>query len=58
MSKGLQEVARTQIAEDASEISRLVRTVLVDGRVSKSMRERLAAILDRSQRISRNSEGL
>lgn len=52
----LKEIARNQVTEDATEISGIVRCALRDIRMGAELRERLAAVLERSDRIARNSE--
>jgi hypothetical protein len=47
---------RRGIEEDAAEISDIVRCALRECRISRDLRERLAAVLERSDRIARNVE--
>jgi hypothetical protein len=53
----LADIAREQVAYDAHEINDIVLTMLNEYRLSKSVRERLRAVLDNSQRIARNADG-
>jgi hypothetical protein len=55
-STALADSGRAQIAEDASEIGEILRAAVADCRMSRNLRERVAACLERADRIVRNSE--
>jgi hypothetical protein len=50
----LADSERAQIAEDATEIGQILRAAITDCRMSKDLRERVAACLDRADHIVRN----
>lgn len=52
----LADSGRAQVVEDAAEIGQILRSALADCRLSKDMRARVAACLERTDRIARNTE--
>lgn len=53
-STALADSGQAQIAEDATEIGQILRTAIADCRMSRDLRERVAACLERADRIVRN----
>jgi len=50
----LAEMGREQSIEDAREIGDILRAALRDCRVSRDLRERIGAVIERADRIARN----
>ena len=54
--KALEQCAWQQTREDADEIVQILTAAAVDCRMSLDLRQRLAAVKERAERIVRNTE--
>lgn len=54
--KGLERIGMQQSNEDAREIVQILETLFADCRISRHLRQQLAAVKERAERIVRNTE--